>query len=146
MRLHLLDTMVHLAFRGGRVPEKWTLMWTDIRHGRRSLILVESIVAETYYQISKTDGEDEALDHVLWLKGLLRTRVVPVDDNLAMTAGRLRARYGGKHDLSLADCFALAAARHTGAQLVTTEHGLRDCARELRIDVSWLPRTILERE
>jgi len=138
--------MVHLAFREGRVPEKWTLMWTDIRHGRRSLVLTESLVAETFYHISRAYGEKEALERVLWLKGLPKTRLVLVDDNLAIMAGRLRARFGGSHDLSLTDCFALAVARSTGAQLVTTEHGLRDCARELGADVSWLPITALKRE
>ncbi len=139
MRKHLLDTMVHMAFYRGCVPAKWALLWRGIREGRRSLVLVEGVVAEMFERMSRERGEEAAWRRILWLKGLRGSRVLHADDNLAMAAGRLRSRHGSRFDLSLVDCFVLAAASREGCEVVTTEVGLRDCARELGVGVSWLP-------
>ena len=140
MRRHLLDTMVQMAFYRGKVPAKWARPWRDVREGRRSLVAVESRVAELFSRIARTDGEEAARDRILWVKGLRRTEVVPADDNIAMAAGRLYARHNGEHGVSLADCFALAVARERRAEVLTADRGMRDCARAEGVSVSWLPK------
>ena len=140
---YLLDTMVLEAFHRSRVPEKWRRPWKDIREGRRTVVLVEELLAELYHQIARRTGGDKARHWILWLKRLPRARVCPADDPIAFETGQLYLQFHGPCSLSLADCFALAFARRERVELMTTEVGLRRAAEEIGVLVSWLPVTAL---
>jgi predicted nucleic acid-binding protein len=110
------------------IPEsdKWECRWCgEIRHfnqervekaqmseattGAKLLILTEPLIAETFYQLIRKEGEKAAQKRIFWLKGLRSCRIVPLDDHHALEAGRLFLRF--RHlGISLADAFSLSVA------------------------------------
>ena len=139
MRRLVFDTMVQVVLHRGRVPEKWSGIWRDIKEGRACLILQETLVAELSYRLVPLGGEGKARQRVLWLKSLRRTEILHTNDEMAMRAGFLHSRFHGLYGVGLVDCFALAAAESARAELITADVGIRDTARDLRIRVNWLP-------
>jgi predicted nucleic acid-binding protein len=83
---------------------------------------------------------ETAHERVRWLVagGLL---VVDVDEQLALAAGALRARWYDRQSrpLSIADCLALATAQHRVDRLATADPALADTARQIGVDVVPLP-------
>jgi len=67
--------------------------------------------------------------------------VVPDDELLATSAGELRAQqyHGATAPVSIADCFALAAAIALGDRLATADRALARVARQAGIQVVALP-------
>jgi len=41
--------------------------------------------------------------------------------------------------LSLVDCFLLSVAKVNGARVFTTDHKLRDAAKKMKVNISYLP-------
>jgi PIN domain nuclease of toxin-antitoxin system len=74
------------------------------------------------------DEVEEKL-HLLTLGGL---RVVALDEDLALSAGKLHARHyhRSRRPVSLADCAALATARALGERLATSDPALLAAAAE----------------
>lgn len=81
-------------------------------------------VLDHLVRLAGADEEDAALD--LAQLGLLDGIVV--DSDLALAAGRLRARryHRTRCAVSMADCIAAEAARHDGAGLATSDPHLLD--------------------
>ena len=83
---------------------------------------------------------DEVEQRLDWLRagGL---DVIPVDEPLARSAGRLRAAHYDRavHPISLADCVALATALARGDRLATSDPPLADVARREGCAVLALP-------
>ena len=80
-------------------------------------------LAELRYKVEEKLGKAVA---VTWANRLLRTpelQVVPVDVDLAMKAGELKAKY--RTLISLADAIALALALDLSARLITTDEALK---------------------
>lgn len=138
MRGYLFDTMVHIAACDS-LTEKWLRHWKEATTvGNKSLLLFEPLIAEIFYQLSRQKGEKAASDRILWLKGLPTMTMVKLDDNIAMDAGRYRKR--GEFDISLVDAFSLAISKKERAELFTTDHGIRDAGKKIRVKVNYLPR------
>ena len=89
-------------------------------------------LAELRYKVEEKLGKAVALT---WVNRLLRTpelRVIPVDVDLAMRAGELKAKYRAL--VSLADAVALTLALNLGAKLVTTDEALEN-VEEVKVQV-----------
>jgi PIN domain nuclease of toxin-antitoxin system len=90
----------------------------------------------------RVHANDERIvrERIRWLMagGL---EVVPLETDLAMAAGALRARhYRRRHrEISQGDCFALALAIHRQARLATADPDLASVARVENVDVLGLP-------
>ena len=137
MSSYLFDAMVHVQART-TIPEKWKRQWKEATTGAKQLILTEPLIAETFYQLIRKEGEKAAQKRIFWLKGLRSCRIVPLDDHHALEAGRLFLRF--RHlGISLADAFSLSVARMERAEIFTSDHGIRDACRSLDIEVSYLP-------
>ncbi len=133
--------MVHVsAVR--EVPDKWRRQWKEATIGNKTLILFEMLVAEIHSKLTLRKGQNASRNRMLWLKGLRNTKMVDVDDNLAFEASRIYLRLR-VHSLSLVDSFLLAIAEKERARVFTSDHSLRDAAREMRIDVNFLPEGAL---
>jgi len=83
---------------------------------------------------------DDVEEKLRWLTigGLA---VVPVDEAIALDAGRLHAEHyhRSRRPISLADCMALATARSLGMQLGTSDPHLTATADEIGLPVLRLP-------
>jgi predicted nucleic acid-binding protein len=72
------------------------------------------VLYEVYKRLKRELGEDDA---IIAVTAMQRTRVVPVDQELALTAADLSLDHG----LAMADAMVLATARKYGAELVTSD-------------------------
>ena len=65
----------------------------------------------------------------------------PLDPDLALTAGALRARHYRRRpcEISLCDCFALALAKRRDAALATSDPDLASAARSEGVEIVPLP-------
>jgi predicted nucleic acid-binding protein len=93
-------------------------------------------VIDHLVRLAGADEEDAALD--LAQLGMLDG--IPVDSDLALAAGRLRARRYHRTGctVSMADCIAAEAARQAGTNLVTSDPHLLDLCR-----LEGIPTTVL---
>ena len=82
--------------------------------------IITSVVTvyEVYRKLKPIRGESAALDAVVHLRA---TRVVPIDDQLALEA----ADFSLSHRLHFADALVYATARRFGAELHTSDLDLR---------------------
>ena len=89
---------------------------------RAEAFMLEVNVAEFLYNYAKVFRWDAALVK----HGMLRSSpitVLGVDEELTITAAKLKPRYYNR--LSLADCYLLALARRKRAAVVTTDQALK---------------------
>jgi len=137
MKHYLFDTnALSLAFAEA-LPEKWVRPWKETRAGHRGLLLFEPLVSETYYKNIPRYGKKISKDRIFWLKSLPRSKMHQIDDNDAIRAGDIKVQFPG--NLSLVDCFLLAVAKTNNAKIFTTDYGVRDAARKMKIEVDYLP-------
>lgn len=78
-----------------------------------SVITPTIIIYEVYKHSKRLRGEESALDAVAAMQ---KTRVVPLNDELALIAGDLSL----EHKLPMADAIILATARMYDAEVVTS--------------------------
>jgi toxin FitB len=94
-----------------------------------SSVLTPAIVLyEVYKRLKRDLSEDDA---IIAVSAMQRTRIVPVDQQLALTAADLSLEHG----LAMADALILATARLFRAELITSDadfDGIRD--------VTYLPK------
>jgi PIN domain nuclease of toxin-antitoxin system len=105
-------------------------------------VLIAPNAAEVLDVCVRVHANDERVvrERIGWLVtgGL---ELVPLEPNLAVAAGALRARhYRRRHcEISLGDCFALALARERKAPLATADPDLTSAARAEDVKVLGLP-------
>ena len=99
-------------------------------------------LAETLDVLVRVQGwpADQIEQRIRWLTigGLA---VVPVDELIALEAGRLHAQHyhRSRRPLSLADCVALATAHALGMPLATSDPHLAQTAMEIGVALVALP-------
>ncbi len=79
------------------------------------------------------------------MKGLRNIKMVDIDDNSAFEASRLYLSMR-KHSISLVDSFVLAIAKKERAKVFTSDHKLRNAARDIKVEVNYLPRESLSQQ
>ena len=138
MKKCLIDANAFSLIVNNKTPEKWWRIWKEIRMGQRELLLLEPVVSEIYYKNVPTFGKKEIKNKILGLKSFPGSREYSPDDNDSLRAGAIKVDHS-PHNLSLVDCYILAVANKHKAMILTTDHGVRDVARKMRIDVSFVP-------
>lgn len=136
--------MAHLAEFQRKTPEKWKRIWNQFFSNNYIMIFTEPLISEIFYQIERKAGKDAARLYLFRLKGKRTMRVVPDKDGdkLAFLAGHIRVKHD-RQGISLADSYTIAAAIMEGAVIYTTDHGVRDAARQEKCQVSYLPKEAL---
>jgi predicted nucleic acid-binding protein len=90
-----------------------------IADSESTIILMHKLnLLEVYYDIYRRSGEDAAKLLLEEMKSNPVTIVSEISDDLFSEAGRLKATYS----VSIADTFALALAKTSGARLITSDH------------------------
>ncbi len=118
---YVLDAGVLALYFAGR-PEARRYI-EDVYAGRAEAFMLEVNVAEFLYNYAKVFGWDAALVKHSMLRSSPIT-ILGVDEELTITAAKLKLRYYNR--LSLADCYLLALARRKRATVVTTDQALKD--------------------
>lgn len=138
MKRYLFDTnSISLTFNN-LLPEKWIRFWKEVRMGNCGLLLFEPLISETYYKNIPKYGKKTCKDYIIWLKSLPKTKIHQINDKDAINAGDIKVQFS-KYGLSLVDCFLLSIAKLHRAMVFTTDHSIRDVAREMNVKVSFLP-------
>ena len=111
---YVLDTSAVLAFihneQGSDIVQK---IFDDARKLKSHIYISFMTFTEVYYMIWKYKGEDAAKD-VMALMNALPWEIVHSNDQLSLSAGRIKAN----HQLSVADAFIAATAMEKKAILV----------------------------
>jgi len=138
MKKYLFDTnSISLTF-DNTLPEKWLRPWKEVKAGTGGLVLFEPLISETYYKNIPKHGKKTSKDNIYWLKSLPKTKIHQLDDNDAINAGDVKIQYK-QFGLSLVDCFLIIVAKANNAKIITTDHGVRDVARKMKVKVDYLP-------
>jgi predicted nucleic acid-binding protein len=135
--------MAHTTEFRKKTPEKWRRVWDQLYSGKNIMILLEPLISEIYYQIEGLSGKSAARHYLFRLKGMQNT-VIPLSDmdKVAFLAGEIKMRY--KQDkISLVDSYLIAAAIKERATIYTTDHAVRDSARQEKCEVQYLPKQSL---
>ena len=92
------------------------------RLGKLTTIITPVIVIyEVYKRLKRELSEDDA---VIAVSAMQRSQVVPIDQELALTAADLSLEHG----LAMADAIVLATARKFQAELMTSDRDFEDIA------------------
>ena len=86
------------------------------------------VIYEVYKRLKRELSEDDA---VIAVSAMQRSQVVPIDQELALTAADLSLEHG----LAMADAIVLATARKFQAELVTSDRDFEEIA-----GVTYLPK------
>ena len=86
------------------------------------------VLYEVYKRLKRDLSEDDA---IVAVSAMQRTRIVPIDQELALTAADLSL----EHSLAMADAIVLATARRFRAELVTSDRDFEGLP-----DVAYLPK------
>ena len=93
----------------------------DIEKGRTNGYVTSVTLSEFYYKTCQKMGEEVSRLWYHQCRDLLH--ILETSSDLSLMAGREKC-HRGSANLSLADCFALAAAKILSGTLVTTDHEL----------------------
>jgi predicted nucleic acid-binding protein len=112
----VLDAWSILAWLQGEEPAAGRVRELLLagQNGEVDLAVTRINLGEVYYCVGRRKGRAEA-DRMLADLQRLPLRILPAVDALVMAAARLKM----EHALAYADAFAVAAAQHRGATLVT---------------------------
>ena len=95
--------------------------FVDIERGRTRGYVTSVTLSEFYYKTCQKMGEEVAK---LWYHQCMELlRILETSSELSLMAGKEKCHRSGAN-LSLADCFVLAAAKSLNGTLVTTYHEL----------------------
>ena len=97
-----------------------------------SIVTPAIVVYEVYKHSKRLRGYDGALDA---LTAMRNTRIVPLDEELALTAADVSIEL----KLAMADSIILATAREFGAELVTSDDDFKEVPGVTYIPVPKLP-------
>jgi predicted nucleic acid-binding protein len=93
-----------------------------------SIVTPVIVIYEVYKRLKRDLSEDDA---IIAVSAMQRTRIVPIDQELALTAADLSL----EHSLAMADALVLATARRFRAELVTSDRDFEGVP-----DVAYLPK------
>ena len=94
-----------------------------------SVVVPVIVIYEVYKWLKRELSEDDA---IVAVSAMQRGQVVPIDQELALSAADLSL----EHSLAMADALVLAAARRFHAELVTSDSDFEKVA-----GVTYLPKT-----
>ena len=133
---YVLDACAFIAYLNDEEgAERVERLLIDAAEGRASVFASAVNVCEVYYDCLRTKGGEAAAQLMDEVRGLSVVIVRHVDDALLKEAGRLKV----VERVSLADAFALALGKLSGAVVVSTDHHEFDAvAAKGEIQLEWL--------
>jgi len=138
MKKYLFDTNVYSLIFSESVPEKWTRYWKEVRSKKKKLIIFEMLISEIFYINSSDYGFKTMREKLELIKHLPGSEIVNITNADAFQAAEYKVtlhRFG----ISLVDSYILTIARKQNARVVTTDIGIKQAGKTIRLDVDYLP-------
>lgn len=104
-------------FSDGPLAKKYASYIEDMNEN--NMVTPTVVVYEVYKRLKKEKGEQVALEAYAQIT---RTKIVPLDDDLALGAADASVEKG----LAMADAIVYATAKAYSAQLITSDKDLKD--------------------
>jgi predicted nucleic acid-binding protein len=109
MRLYL-DTFVFMDILSGAEPAEKAKSYIDMLKSGQGVVS-SVLFTELSYHLTKKKGKDKAEEVLIYIQSLPNLEIVPVNEEIAKKAGRIRARYSRiEKKLTYFDCIHLATA------------------------------------
>jgi len=119
------------------LPLKWNKYWREILNKTSQLLLFEPLITEFFYKLSRNHGYITTQNKILQLKSLESMKFITIDDNLAISAGKVVNKYQ-KYKLSLVDSYILACGKKFAAKIITTDPGIKNASRDAKVSVDFI--------
>lgn len=135
MAARVLDSWALMAFFEDEPAAAEVERYLDEAESTGNELLLTAINwGEVYYSVMRAASQAEA-ERIAAEMGTMPVQIVPAGEDLRLT--RQAAVYKATRRMSYADCFAAAAARLHGLELLTGDPEFRQVAGEIAIH--WLP-------
>jgi len=103
--------------------------------GQIELMMSMINLGEVFHLLARRHGTEEAEQFLSDFHGMPIRTVIPTAHSI-IEAARLKGRYA----ISYSDAFAVEAARHHGASLVTGNSELRALSKAKVVEIDWIGR------
>ncbi|MBS3050538.1 MAG: PIN domain-containing protein [Candidatus Aenigmarchaeota archaeon] len=123
-----LDTFVFMDILSGEADAAKAKVYLE-KMKEQKCAVSSILFAELAFHIRRKRGREKAAEILLYIKSLPNLEIVPVDDEIAKTAGMIRAHYAKKipKKLTYFDCIHIATAMAAKCdKFVTGDRGFRD--------------------
>jgi len=132
---YVLDTgVLSLIFAGDANVKRYV---EEIASGRAEPLVCEVNLAEFYAKTCEKKGKEVAEVYYLRIRYQPNLTIVAPDEELTRNAARMKCKHRSK--VSLADCYAAAAASINEAILITTDLSLHKVANSENIPAKIIP-------
>lgn len=125
MRLYL-DTFVFMDVLSGSEYAEPAKSYIEMMKKGATGVISSILFAELSFHLTKRKGKDKAEEVLIYVQSLPNIEIVPVSEEIAKKAGRIRVKYAGKIEKKLTyfDCIHLATAIYGGCdKFVTGDRG-----------------------
>ncbi|MBI2580170.1 MAG: PIN domain-containing protein [Candidatus Aenigmarchaeota archaeon] len=136
MRLYL-DTFVFMDILSGSEYAGPAKSYIEMMRKGATGVVSSVLFAELSFHLTKRKGKDKAEEVLIYIQSLPNVEIVPVSEEIAKKAGRLRARYAGRiqKKLTYFDCIHLATAVLSQCnKFVTGDRGFSDI-KDIEVEV-----------
>lgn len=120
------------------LPLKWKKYWQEIKNKTSQLLLFEILITEIFYKLSKNYGSLTMEHKILQLKSIENLRIIKIDDNFAILAGKMVNKYQ-KYGLSIVDSYIIACGKKFGGLIISTDPGIKKACKEEKVKNDFIP-------
>ncbi|MBI4174488.1 MAG: PIN domain-containing protein [Candidatus Aenigmarchaeota archaeon] len=132
-----LDTFVFMDILAGEAEAEKAKVYLEKMRGGVTGVVSSILLTELAFHLRRKRGREKAAEILLYIRSLPNLEMIPVDADIARTAGNLRAHYAKRiaKKLTYFDCIHLATALATGcSKFVTGDRGFRD-VKEIEMEI-----------
>src|SRR3989338_9152375 len=132
-----LDTFVFMDILAGEAEAEKAKIYLEKMKGGVTGVVSSILLAELAFHLRRKRGREKAAEILLYIRSLPNLEIVPVDGDIAKTAGMIRAQYAKKipKKLTYFDCIHLATALAAGcSKFVTGDKGFLD-VKEIAMEI-----------
>jgi len=135
MRIYL-DTFVFMDILSGSEHAADAMKYIELMKSGSTGVVSSVLFAELSYHLTKRKGKDKAEEVLIYIQSLPNIEIVPVGEEIAKKAGRLRVKYSGIYKkLTYFDCIHIATAVYSGcSKFITGDRGFLD-VKDIEVEV-----------
>ncbi|RZN34555.1 MAG: type II toxin-antitoxin system VapC family toxin [Methanophagales archaeon ANME-1-THS] len=133
---YFLDTGFLTLALTESLPGRWIKPWEDIKKHRIKGYVIEPVIAETFYQLTKKGiVKQKAIEDIFKMKSIKSMNIISnLEDDDSFLAGTYHNRF---EKLSSVDCYVLATARRLKLKIYTTDEPMARAARDIGISCEY---------
>ena len=132
-----LDTFVFMDILAGEAEAEKAKVYLEKMKSGVTGVVSSILLTELAFHLRRKRGREKAAEILLYIRSLPNLEMIPVDADIARSAGMLRAQYANRiaKKLTYFDCIHLATALAAGCnKFVTGDRGFRD-VKEIAMEI-----------